>query len=161
MTCSEPPYYILVSHSPLSTNTPGVLSNALGHPQIQYHYADDSPLALLPQTPNEHVLVLDYDPTIPTSPTAKSMSRNMVVTSVKVAEAPGAAADEDELKKNDKMYILETTTASDDNSNLEVSQRERLAPEVILAQFKQRNAILRRALLFPDAPTKGQPPVQR
>jgi hypothetical protein len=75
----------------------------------------------------------------------------MVVTGVKVAEAPGAAAaDEDELKKNDKMYIVETTT-TDDKSNGELSQADRLAPEVILAQFKQRNTILRRALLFPDA----------
>jgi hypothetical protein len=111
----EPPYYILVSHSPLSTNAPGALSNALGHPQIQYHYADDSPLALLPQTANENVLVLDYDPTIPISPAAKSMSKNMVVTGVKVAEAPGAAVDEDEWKKNDKMYILETTTTASED----------------------------------------------
>jgi len=86
----------------------------------------------------------------------------MVVTGVKVAEAPGAAASEDELKKNDQMYILETTSAgSDDKSNLEVSQGERLDPEVILAQFKQRNAVLRRALLFPDILTEGRisPPV--
>jgi hypothetical protein len=110
-TMAEPPYYILVSHSPLSAQTPGAPSTALCHPVIQYHYADDSPLSLLPQTAGEHVLVLDYDPA---SPNAKSISANVAVTALKVAEAPGAIAAEDELRKNDRMYILETTTTGED-----------------------------------------------
>jgi hypothetical protein len=107
-TTTEPPYYILFSHSPLSSNNPGALSTSLGHPIIQYHYADDSPLSLLPQSADEHVLVLDYDPNSTAPPTVKSISNSMVVTGFKVAEAPGAASDE--VTRNDRMYILETTT---------------------------------------------------
>src|SRR5262245_34815272 len=104
-----PPYYILVSQSPLPPHIPGAPSAALSHPIIQYYYADDSPLSLLPQSVDDHVVILDYHPAAPT-PTAKSISRNLAVTGLKVAEAPGAAAADDDLKKNDRMYILETTT---------------------------------------------------
>jgi len=110
-TLTEPPYYILYSSSPISTSIPGAPSTSLGHPTIQYQYADDSPLSLLPQSPDEHVLVLDFDPAA-SPPTVRSISRNIAVTAVKVAEAPGAAA-EDEPKRNDRMYILETTTVED------------------------------------------------
>ncbi|KAL1669068.1 hypothetical protein GGF50DRAFT_45078 [Schizophyllum commune] len=44
-----PPYYILLSHS-------GVLA----HAPITYHYADDPALALLPESPGEHVVLLDW-----------------------------------------------------------------------------------------------------
>jgi hypothetical protein len=105
---AQPPHYILYSHSPLSAAP----STSLGHPVIQYHYADDSPLALLPQAPDEHVLLLEFDPSSPSAPTAKSISRNIAVTGLKIAEAPGAAAEEN--PKNSTMYILETTTIADD-----------------------------------------------
>jgi hypothetical protein len=108
---TEPPHYILVSQSSLSAHTPGAPSTALCHPIIQYHYADDSPLSILPQSPGEQVVILDYDST---SPTAKSISTNSAVTVLKVAEAPGAGAAEDESKKNNKMYILETSTIDGD-----------------------------------------------
>jgi len=122
---TEPPYYILVSHSSLSNNTAvsgvGTSSTPLEHPIIQYHYADDSPHSLLPRSPNEHVLVLDYDFShtgICTSavPTIKSISNQLALIGVKVSEAPGAAAAHDELKikRNDKMYILETCTTKED-----------------------------------------------
>lgn len=117
---TEPPFYILVSHSSLLNNstTPSTSSTTLGHPSIQYHYADDSPLSLVPQTADEHVLVLDYNPTNMSSnvPTIKSISRSLAVTGVKVSEAPGATAAHDELKikRNDKMYILETCTTMED-----------------------------------------------
>jgi hypothetical protein len=107
-----PPYYILVSQSSLPPHASGAPSAALSHPIIQYYYADDSPLSLLPQSVDDHVVILDYHPTAPT-PAAKSISRNLAVTGLKVAEAPGAAAAEDDLKKNDRMYILETTTGED------------------------------------------------
>lgn len=119
MSAVEPPYYILFSHSPLTSpsSVPGAPSSSLGHPVIQYHYADDSPLSLLPNTPDEHVLVLDYDPTTGalTTPTVRSTSKNMAVTGLKMAEAPGAAAADEgcDIKKNDRMYILETTTCED------------------------------------------------
>ncbi|KIK71202.1 hypothetical protein GYMLUDRAFT_132526, partial [Collybiopsis luxurians FD-317 M1] len=92
-----PPYYILFSTQPASSST-------LGHPTIQYHYADDSPLALLPQHPDEHVLLLDYDPNSQ-KPIVTSTSRTLAVTGVKIGEAPGAAVAED--KRNDRMYIIE------------------------------------------------------
>lgn len=116
---TEPPFYILVSHSSiLNTSTSSTSSATLGHPIIQYHYADDSPLSLVPQTADEHVLVLDYDPAngSPSIPTIKSISRKLAVTGVKASEAPGAAAAHDELKitRNDKIYILETCTAMED-----------------------------------------------
>jgi hypothetical protein len=114
-----PPFYILLSHSTVRDDeTPSSTSlKTLGHPIIQYHYADDSPLALVPQNPDEHVLVLDYDPSSTPSnvPTVKSISRTMAVTGVKVSEAPGAAAAHEELKikRNDKMYILETWSTTE------------------------------------------------
>ncbi|KAJ3923017.1 hypothetical protein F5877DRAFT_32472 [Lentinula edodes] len=96
----DPPYYILFSTQPAN-------SSSLGHPTIQYHYADDSPLALLPQHTDEHVLLLEYDQTSP-MPTVTSTSRTLAVTGIKVEEAPGAAVAED--RHNDRMYIIEATT---------------------------------------------------
>lgn len=109
-TSTQPPYYILISHSSLSSPNQGPLSNSLGHPIIQYHYSDDSPLSLLPQRPDECILVLDHDLQSSALPTVRSISENMVVTGLKVEEAPGAAvAVEADVGKNDKMFIIETT----------------------------------------------------
>jgi len=49
--------------------------------------------------------------------------------------------------KNDKMFIVETCT--DDSTPHE----ERKQPQAILAHFKYRNSIIRRALSYPDAMT--------
>lgn len=93
------PYYVLISNA----SPP-----ALTHPLIQYQYADDSPLALLPRHPDEHVILLDYNPntsneTITTSPVAhvsvKSLSSRVAVTGIKTVEESG-----------DTMYIVETTS---------------------------------------------------
>jgi hypothetical protein len=156
---TEPPFYILYSSSPINTNAAGAPSTSLGHPTIQYYFADDPPISLLPQSPDEHVLVLDFDPTSGAAPTVRSISKNIAVTTVKVAEAPGAAA-EDELKRNDRMYILETTTTTDDKcvesyvssyirstpylrrSTTDVNLLSRQTPQAILAQFKQRWVML-------------------
>lgn len=107
---SPPPYYILCAHSPLSSSTPGALSNTLAHPAIQYHYQDDSPLALLPQHSDEHVLVLDYDPDPNAPSTVQSLSKTLVATGLRIEEAPGAATAD---AKNDRMYIIETTEFED------------------------------------------------
>lgn len=108
---SEPPYYILVSQSALASNPQGPQSTSLAHPTIQYHYADDPPLSLLPQSPSEHLIILGHDPAQAT-PTGKSISKDLIVSSVKVSEAPAAAASDDEQgKRNDRMYILELTSA--------------------------------------------------
>ncbi|THU94824.1 hypothetical protein K435DRAFT_724172 [Dendrothele bispora CBS 962.96] len=136
-----PPHYILFSSNSAS-------STALGHPTIQYHYADDSPVSLLPQHPDEHVLLLTYDPNSSSSPSAVSTSRNVVVTGVKVEEAPGAAAQEE--KHNDRMYIIETISNPADPKHSTQNTMEHQSPHSALAQFKQRNALLRRALAYPD-----------
>ncbi|KAE9410900.1 hypothetical protein BT96DRAFT_912316 [Gymnopus androsaceus JB14] len=85
----NPPYYILFSTQPAT-------STSLGHPTIQYQYADDSPLSLLPQHPDEHVLLLEYDQGS-SVPTVTSTSRTMAVTGVKD-------------RHNDRMYIIEATS---------------------------------------------------
>ncbi|KAJ3841063.1 hypothetical protein F5878DRAFT_34680 [Lentinula raphanica] len=126
----DPPYYILFSTQPAN-------SSSLGHPTIQYQYADDSPLALLPQHPDEHVLLLEFDQTS-SVPTVTSTSRTLAVTGIKVEEAPGAAVAED--KHNDRMYIIEATTAPVEDK-LQLSS-ERPSPHTVLAQFKQRKVNL-------------------
>jgi len=114
MASGELPCYIFVSNSSLLSTTQAAPSSLLLHPNIQYHYQDDPPLELLPRSDDEHVLVLDYDPTDLSQPSAKSISSNIAVTSLKVTGAPGAAASgSDEFSsKNDKMYIVHTSTLS-------------------------------------------------
>ncbi|ESK98376.1 hypothetical protein Moror_126 [Moniliophthora roreri MCA 2997] len=134
---TEPPYYILFTESSSSSNT-------LGHPTIQYHYADDSPLSLLPQYPDEHVILLDYDPAS-SIPTVVSTSKSLAVTGLSIKEAPGAAASEE--KHNDRMYIIETTSSIDN-----LPRNDRQQAQAIVAEFKQRNAVLRRALTYNGNP---------
>ncbi|KAF7784467.1 hypothetical protein Agabi119p4_632 [Agaricus bisporus var. burnettii] len=138
-----PPYYILVSHSSVNNAAPGAQSSNFSHPIIQYQYQDDSALPLLPQHPDEHVLILDYEPLAQKPSVVKSISPDLVVTGLKVDDAPGAAAADE---KNAHMFVIETT--SDDQAQSS-SVTEKL-PHATLAQFKQRNAILRRALVFPE-----------
>ncbi|KZT06893.1 uncharacterized protein LAESUDRAFT_812554, partial [Laetiporus sulphureus 93-53] len=149
MSCSEdPPYYVLVAHSsPLSNPAP--TSSSLSHPVIEYHYADDSPRALLPHYPGEHVLVIDYDPNRGSSPTVKSLSADVAVTGLRITDAPGA----DELNRNNKMYILETTAVPEER----VEENDCQSPQAVLTRFKQRNAILRRALEYPECLDDTQP----
>ena len=104
-----PPFYVLLAHSPLSNVPSGALSNTLAHPAVQYHYADDSPLSILPAHPDEHVLILNYDPNS-TQPTIQSISDSLVTTGLSLEEAPGAAADDSKLQKNTSMFVIETTT---------------------------------------------------
>ena len=105
----DPPYYILVSNSPVSNVTLSVPSpTTFSHPLIEYHYADDSPQSLLPQHPDEHVLVVDYNPNEHGSPAAHSLSPDLAVIGLKVTEAPGAGVAESGAPKNTNMYVLET-----------------------------------------------------
>jgi len=134
----NPPYYILFSTQPAT-------STSLGHPTIQYQYADDSPLSLLPQHPDEHVLLLEYDQGS-SVPTVTSTSRTMAVTGVKVEEAPGAAVAED--RHNDRMYIIEATSVPGEDKLQPPGERP--SPQAIVAQFKQRNLAIRQALNHPD-----------
>ena len=110
----HPPHYILVSQSPLPSGptTTRLPYKSFTHPLIEYHYADDLPHALLPQNPQEHVLVLDYDPTNATPPIAQSLSTDLAVLGVKATEAPasGSATDDNpNPKKNSQIYVIETT----------------------------------------------------
>ncbi|KAJ3505098.1 hypothetical protein NLJ89_g7593 [Agrocybe chaxingu] len=145
MADHKPPFYVLLAHSTLSNLPAGAPSNTLGHPVIQYHYSDDAPLSLLPNQPGEHVLVLNYDPQS-APPTVQSISDNVVVTGLRLEEAPGAAADESGVQRNDTMFIIETT--GNDNA-MSASQGDRKSAQAILSHFKHRNAILRRALDYP------------
>jgi hypothetical protein len=103
---AEPPYYVLVAHSLTAPSAAGP-STTLSHPTIEYHYADDSPHNLLPETPGEHVLVLDYN--TPIMPTSQSLSSELAVKGVKVADAPGAGVALDEGPRNNKIYVIETS----------------------------------------------------
>ncbi|KAK7463763.1 hypothetical protein VKT23_005700 [Stygiomarasmius scandens] len=140
----DAPHYVLFSSHSSS-------SAALGHPAIQYRYADDSPISLLPRHPDEHVLLLNYDPSSPSSLSGVSTSAKVVVTGVKIEEAPGAAAQEE--RHNDRMYIIETIS----NPECSTQNLEYQSPQNVLAQFKQRNALLRRALAYPGAPHAASP----
>ncbi|KAJ7225807.1 hypothetical protein GGX14DRAFT_422456 [Mycena pura] len=168
----QPPFYILCAHS---TSVPALPNPALVHTTVQYHYADDDPLAIVPHT-GEQVLVLDYDSSDSNTsalPTVQSISPSVAVTNVRDEEAPGAAAaaaDEGDLTRNDRMFIIETTAALDRFAPtkcptrlltaarpMDGSMGERKPAHAVLAQFKQRNAVLRRALLYPSSETPTPP----
>ena len=102
------PYYALVSTAQ-STAPSGPITPVLNHPVLQYHYANDSPLSLLPRTPDEQVLVLDYNPLTPQFTRVQSISGSAAVTGIKVTEAPGAGSEGD-AGWCKSMFVLETTT---------------------------------------------------
>jgi len=128
---SLPPYYILVSHSSADDAVPGAPSSNFSHPVIQYQYRDDSTIPLLPQHPDEHVLVLDYDPS-PRFSTVKNISGKVVVTNLKVDEAPGAAVADG---KNNHMFVIETT--SDDQYVAKCSLTTKSPESMILAECSE------------------------
>ena len=107
---ADPPYYVLVAQSHALGGPATAAPTSLSHPAIEYHYADDVPGALLPQVPGQQVLVLDYDPGRPGPPTVRSLSHDLVVSSVKVTDAPGAAVAGEPALRNNNMYVIETTT---------------------------------------------------
>lgn len=105
------PRYVLVSSSSRTqlTAVTGPTTSVLGHPVLQYHYANDSPLSLLPVSRDEQVLVLDYDPQNPAFTRAQSISGSSAVTGIKVTDAPGAGSAEGDAGWSNKMFVLETT----------------------------------------------------
>jgi hypothetical protein len=141
MSTPPPPFYILLSqHTASSLPSQGVQTlppppSQLTHPTIQYHYADDPPLALVPSAEHPHIIILDIPEgssgqpvASPSStetimpfptPSARSLSSALAVSSVKVAQAPGAAITHALAEGRDpNIYILETvsqipTTAPD------------------------------------------------
>ncbi|KAF8516970.1 hypothetical protein BU17DRAFT_92374 [Hysterangium stoloniferum] len=149
---THPPQYILLSHSNLSSTTLNP-STTLSHPvTIQYHFRDDQPLPI-PDN-HKHVLVMDYDPASPENVRVQSLSPALAVAGVRVAEAPGA---DDEHPNNSKMYVIETLAHQKGDRDTPI---EDIPPVVSLTSFKQRNALLRKALEFPlpSAPSSQAPP---
>jgi hypothetical protein len=143
MAQPSPPFYVLLAHSSLS-NTP----NTLGHPSIQYHYTDDSPLTLLPNHADDHVLVLHYDPKSPAAPIVQSVSKDLVVTGLRIEEAPGAAVADETGNRNSAMFIVETTA---NDPLMTASNGDRKSAQATLVQFKHRNKILRQAIQYATA----------
>lgn len=119
------PHYVLVSSSSRAQSTVvGAAAAAvpiLSHPILQYHYANDRPLSLLPESAGEQVLVLDYDPLKPTSTRVQSISGNAAITGIRVTDAPGAGSGEEDASVSSKMFVLETTTF--DSRFVRTSQR--------------------------------------
>ena len=132
-TTPPPPCYILLSQY-TSSSLPSLGAQTLPpppsrliHPTIQYHYADDPPLALVPSSEHPHIIILDIpdrssgQPVVspsstetivpPPTPSARSLSSALAITSVKVAQAPGAAIKHALAEGRDpNIYILETVT---------------------------------------------------
>ena len=76
---------------------------------------------LLPQSPHEQVLILDYDPTNMTVPMAQSLSPDLAVLGVKVAEAPSSTIDDNpNPRSNNYIYVIETTTKPSDLTYVEL-----------------------------------------
>ncbi|KAI9455843.1 hypothetical protein F5148DRAFT_1225263 [Russula earlei] len=88
------PHYVLVSSSSRTqpSTATGSATPVLSHPIIQYHYANESPLSLLPRSPNEQVLVLDYDPLNPKLSRAQSISGSSAVYSIKYPHSLGVVS---------------------------------------------------------------------
>ena len=155
MASESPPYYLLISHSALQHGASSQSPNVLVHADVEYHYADDSPLALLPRHPEEHVLVLYHDPENILNPTIRSASGQLAVSGVKVLRAPGAGGDEEDANRNDNMYVLQVTSTSDDqyvgqlllclshlnydgSANSESSHAYAQNPQALVTRFKHR-----------------------
>lgn len=162
-----PPYYVLVSQAPLQTtpSAAGPSFKSFGHPTIEYHYADDLPHALLPQSAQEHVLVLDYDPTNVTPPRAQSLSTELAVVGVQVADAPAASSTADDSpnpKKNSKIYVIETTAIPSDSDCMYVCIIHLLVAPVVSSHFlalKSKDIALR-MLYFLDS-SRGKQSCER
>ncbi|KDQ09273.1 hypothetical protein BOTBODRAFT_531963 [Botryobasidium botryosum FD-172 SS1] len=155
-----PPHYVLLSGSQLlSTTASGSGSGGVGsssgsgaapllHPTIHYHYADDPALTLLP-SPNERVLIMDYDPLSTDPPVVRSLSDKLVVTGVKVTEARGVVMTQGEAV-NGNMYVIETAAPVRSWNPPEDSSQDAISTSnSIMASFRQRNELLRQALEFP------------
>ncbi|KLO07572.1 hypothetical protein SCHPADRAFT_836480 [Schizopora paradoxa] len=145
------PYFIMLSQStmPLAGENPS--TSSLVHPVIQYHFADDNPHDILPRYDGESVIILDYERgRVP--PLVESASKNIAVTGIKVTDAPPSSVPSDgETRRNDNMFIIETI--SDDVNKAHVSDAASSSlndPRHILAQFRERNAVLKQVLDHPS-----------
>ncbi|KAL5519128.1 hypothetical protein ACEPAH_811 [Sanghuangporus vaninii] len=145
----EPPLYLLTQ--PLASSSAQSAAN-FAHPVIEYQFADDPPSNLLPKSDAETVIIVDYGDN-DAVPVARSLNRELAVAGVKVTPAPGAG--DGETRRNDMMYIIETLAAE---SSTEETLAEHEDPQQLLAQFRERNALLKRILDQPSLkPSNSQP----
>ncbi|KAL5534425.1 hypothetical protein ACEPAG_887 [Sanghuangporus baumii] len=148
----EPPLYLLTQ--PLASSSAQSAAN-FAHPVIEYQFADDPPSNLLPKSDAETVIIVDYEDN-DAVPVARSLNHETAVAGVKVTPAPGVgAAGDGETRRNDTMYIIETLAAV---SSTGETMAEHEDPQQLLAQFRERNALLKRILDQPSLkPSNSQP----
>ncbi|KAL5495452.1 hypothetical protein ACEPAI_915 [Sanghuangporus weigelae] len=148
----EPPLYLLTQ--PLASSSAQSAAN-FAHPVIEYQFADDPPSNQLPKSDAETVIVVDCEDN-DAVPIARSLNRELAVAGVKVTPAPGVGASGDgETRRNDTMYIIETLAAE---SSTGETMAEHEDPQHLLAQFRERNALLKRILDQPSLePSNVQP----
>lgn len=115
-TTPLPPRYVLVSQSNLPSST-GLTndtapSSVLVFPAIQYHYADDPPLALLPSSKDSPpYFVMDWDPNSAARDlVVRSLSDTVSIVGLKAVPAPGMS-DTVEHDVNTNMYVVETVSS--------------------------------------------------
>jgi hypothetical protein len=121
-TTPLPPRYILISQSNLPSSTSSTnetaTSSTLIFPTIQYHYADDPPLALLPSSKDSPpYLVMDWDPNAAARDlVVRSLSDTVSVVGLKAVPAPGMS-DAVERDINRNMYVVETVHSASPGSS--------------------------------------------
>ncbi|CAG7847933.1 SubName: Full=Uncharacterized protein {ECO:0000313/EMBL:CCA69434.1} [Serendipita indica DSM 11827] len=182
MATQTPPFYILISQS-----SPG-RPVSLAHPTVQLHYADDPPTALLPTAEHPNILILEpsmhiqetstsvFQSSSPPSatgnstatitpssnnhqaPVVHSLSPNLAVTAVRVAQPPAAAVAYATAHGHDpSIYIIDYVPLKyEEPQRIEDSMlRDTQSTAAMLAQFHQKNALIRRVL---DSTTTSRPP---
>lgn len=117
----SPPFYIMISQSILPPIPGASPQQVLTHPSVQFHYADDPPLAILSSTQRQ-VIVLDTNAPqsqaispsstatiVPSSSlSAQSISSSVAVASVRTAQPPlKAVAHATAEGKDPNIYIIE------------------------------------------------------
>ncbi|KIO18810.1 hypothetical protein M407DRAFT_31524 [Tulasnella calospora MUT 4182] len=154
----DPPQYVLIA----SDAARGPASSTLAHPAIiHYQYADDAPVNVIPPPGGQHtILVMEFDESDPTAqPTVRSLSEDVVVSGIKVSEAPGATAARppgtEGRSANPSMYVIETSVKIP--SSLPETES---VDQNFIAHFKQRNNDLRRVMAYGSQPTDLLPPAE-
>ncbi|KAG8789685.1 hypothetical protein FRB91_006979 [Serendipita sp. 411] len=143
-TAEHPNVLILESHSPF----PEATSPPLSEPHL---HSSSPPLVAISSaatiTPAKHTI---------TPPSVYSLSGNVAVTSVRVAQPPAAAVAYATKEGHDpNVYIIEyapvrSTTHEEGQQRMEDSMRDTQSTAALLAQFHQKNTILRTVLESPN-----------
>ncbi|KAG8915304.1 hypothetical protein FRC00_005830 [Tulasnella sp. 408] len=144
----DPPQYVLIASGAVR----GPASSTLAHPAIiHYQYADDAPVNIIPPPGGQHtILVMEFDESDPTGqPTVRSLSEDVVVSGIKVSEAPGATAARspgtEGKSMNPNMYVIQTSIKTPSSLNNDLRR--------VMAYGRQSPD-----LLPPAEPTSQSPP---